>query len=457
MYAGNRTSKEEIPEGVVIPSNIKLIEQFGFSCEHNTKFIIHDFTSSGYAGWIKQMVTRLLIDGDWNIFAVDWEAGARPPYPQAASNARVVALEIVRVIKILQRNYSVDVNDIHLIGHGMGAHIAGYVGGCIPGIGKITALDPNGPYYKGMPPCARLDASDANIVEVIHTDTVETIGETGQGISDPIGHFNFYPNEGYSQPGCEESTYYPHFLQLTADSLPPGQILPGCSHRRAIKYIVDAMKFKDCQFLGIRCPSKEAFVNGECTTCGPNSVDCVPMDINNKLYPKTEHGIKLFFKTNSSSPFCLYPYNIIMELTNETHSEEIMGSIRMLLEEAERRIDLNFIVPWPQKFEQGKLKHFLAYHSAPKITWIDSCEVTWDAVDKGVVQNVIPNINVSSIYVTSLGDYPITNDTFRFCSCDGRPFVQVRSGQPQVFVNCGPQSMTDLSLHSMPTENTTSS
>ncbi|XP_069674678.1 hepatic triacylglycerol lipase-like isoform X6 [Periplaneta americana] len=408
MYAGNRTSKEEIPEGVVIPSNIKLIEQFGFSCEHNTKFIIHDFTSSGYAGWIK-------------------------------------------------RNYSVDVNDIHLIGHGMGAHIAGYVGGCIPGIGKITALDPNGPYYKGMPPCARLDASDANIVEVIHTDTVETIGETGQGISDPIGHFNFYPNEGYSQPGCEESTYYPHFLQLTADSLPPGQILPGCSHRRAIKYIVDAMKFKDCQFLGIRCPSKEAFVNGECTTCGPNSVDCVPMDINNKLYPKTEHGIKLFFKTNSSSPFCLYPYNIIMELTNETHSEEIMGSIRMLLEEAERRIDLNFIVPWPQKFEQGKLKHFLAYHSAPKITWIDSCEVTWDAVDKGVVQNVIPNINVSSIYVTSLGDYPITNDTFRFCSCDGRPFVQVRSGQPQVFVNCGPQSMTDLSLHSMPTENTTSS
>jgi len=47
-------------------------------------------------------------------------------------------------------------------------------------------------------PKERLDKEDATFVDVIHT-------ETGiQGISEPIGHVDFYPNNGKSsQPGCE--------------------------------------------------------------------------------------------------------------------------------------------------------------------------------------------------------------------------------------------------------------
>lgn len=36
--------------------------------------------------------------------SVDWEAGAEPPYAQAVSNARVVALEIVAFIKTIKVN-----------------------------------------------------------------------------------------------------------------------------------------------------------------------------------------------------------------------------------------------------------------------------------------------------------------------------------------------------------------
>ena len=70
-----------------------------------------------------------------------------------------------------QTNYSLDPNDIHLIGHSLGAHTAGYAGEKLGGnIGRITGLDPAEPYFQGMPSHLRLDYTDAQLVDVIHTD-----------------------------------------------------------------------------------------------------------------------------------------------------------------------------------------------------------------------------------------------------------------------------------------------
>lgn len=41
----------------------------------------------------------------------------------------------------------------------MGAHTAGYVGERVPGLGRITGLDPAEPYFQGMGPQIRLDPS----------------------------------------------------------------------------------------------------------------------------------------------------------------------------------------------------------------------------------------------------------------------------------------------------------
>lgn len=70
--------------------------------------------------------------------SVDWESGAEPPYAQAVSNARVVALELIDLIKTLQDNFGVSADKIKIVGHGVGAHIAGYVGCAVTGIKKIT-------------------------------------------------------------------------------------------------------------------------------------------------------------------------------------------------------------------------------------------------------------------------------------------------------------------------------
>ena len=44
-----------------------------------------------------------------------------------------------------------------------------------------------------MPEAVRLDRSDADFVDVIHTDS-KSILQLGLGMSQAIGHIDFYPN-----------------------------------------------------------------------------------------------------------------------------------------------------------------------------------------------------------------------------------------------------------------------
>jgi hypothetical protein len=62
-------------------------------------------------------------------------------------------------------------------------------------------LDPAGPLFEGYDTSVRLDKSDANYVDVIHSNG-EAIYVGGFGIAEPIGHVDFYPNGGRAQRGC---------------------------------------------------------------------------------------------------------------------------------------------------------------------------------------------------------------------------------------------------------------
>lgn len=104
---------------------------------------------------------------------------------------------------ILKSN--IPLSNVHLIGHSLGAHIAGFVGKQIKRstggrlINRITALDPAGPLfeYPSRHVDEKLNKGDAEIVDVIHTDAGVF------GYSGPIGLMDFYPNGGYApQNGC---------------------------------------------------------------------------------------------------------------------------------------------------------------------------------------------------------------------------------------------------------------
>lgn len=51
-----------------------------------------------------------------------------------------------------------------------------------------------------------LSKSDADFVDVIHTNGRKTIN-MGLGLYEPMGHVDFYPNGGKTQPGCHKKAF----------------------------------------------------------------------------------------------------------------------------------------------------------------------------------------------------------------------------------------------------------
>jgi pancreatic triacylglycerol lipase len=105
-----------------------------------------------------------------NVVIVDWGHGSGWPYTQAAANTRVVGAEVAKLIEFLVAEGRANIANFHLIGHSLGAHVAGYAGEALTGLGRITGLDPAEPNFKHTDTRARLDPGDANFVDVIHTD-----------------------------------------------------------------------------------------------------------------------------------------------------------------------------------------------------------------------------------------------------------------------------------------------
>lgn len=79
-----------------------------------------------------------------------------------------------------------DPKNIHIVGHSLGAHMAGFCGKTFQEltgkkIGHITGLDPAGPCFFQEKTDLKLKESDAEFVDVIHTDSGVL------GLVDPLG------------------------------------------------------------------------------------------------------------------------------------------------------------------------------------------------------------------------------------------------------------------------------
>ena len=73
-----------------------------------------------------------------NVFVVDWKKGARFfDYVQATSDARLIGRIVAGLLETLIAIGS-NPATLHLIGHSLGAHVAGYAAHRIPNIGRIT-------------------------------------------------------------------------------------------------------------------------------------------------------------------------------------------------------------------------------------------------------------------------------------------------------------------------------
>jgi len=77
-----------------------------------------------------------------NVICVDWKQLTYDLfYASAKINVKYIGYNIAKVLKILTNNMKVGSENIHLIGHSMGAHIVGYTGKKLNGqISRITSI-----------------------------------------------------------------------------------------------------------------------------------------------------------------------------------------------------------------------------------------------------------------------------------------------------------------------------
>ncbi|XP_067679002.1 inactive pancreatic lipase-related protein 1-like [Haliotis asinina] len=281
-----------------------------------TKIIIHGYKRGGNSSWVQNCKDALLRKGDMNVIIVDWRQGAvAGDYDQAVANTRLVGIQLKLVLEMLAEA-GLKTKDVHLIGHGLGAHIAGYTGWLMSGvIARISGLDPTGPNYDHAPDILKLDKADAIFVDVTHTNG----GFLGQKLA--LGDVDFYVNGGKVQPGCP-TTALAALGQMLTDKDENSRL--GCSNVRATDYYIESIS-TSCPFTAYPCMDYNTFKNGLCLKCGTRG--CTQFG-----YYADQFSARgsMFLDTGGTSPFCGYHYGVELKAgddVKETQGQLILNLV----------------------------------------------------------------------------------------------------------------------------------
>ncbi|XP_022170472.1 inactive pancreatic lipase-related protein 1-like isoform X2 [Myzus persicae] len=184
-----------------------MIESTTYDPSNPIKVLVHGWlgTTQEKSGICSYNVKSYLEVGEYNVICVDWKQYSTDiSYAVAKARSKYIALDIVKMLLKITYNMTEGCYEtIHVIGHSMGAHIAGHVGKNLPGLYRISGLDPAKPMYEKSGPDDRLDMTDAKFVDVMHTNAGQN------GLDKSIGHMDFYPNGGSKQPNCSDSSNKP--------------------------------------------------------------------------------------------------------------------------------------------------------------------------------------------------------------------------------------------------------
>ncbi|XP_031776480.1 pancreatic triacylglycerol lipase isoform X2 [Apis florea] len=250
--------------GSYIDENIRNASLFLPHIQKNNFLIIfiNGFTNDINSLSDKLITSAYLDTTQDNVFALDYRNITTQFYPFAVADIPTVGKCVADALNIMIEN-GVNPKKIHIIGHSLGAELGGSIGRQMKfRIGRITGLDPAGPFYYLLN--NHLSISDADFVDVIHTD----MGFAGLALR--IGTVNFFPNYGRRpQPGCS--------IELTS----------SCSHARAYEFYTESIR------------NHGAFI-GKCYSLNKcNGAKYIPMGY---ATPSNATG-NYFLITNSKSPY----------------------------------------------------------------------------------------------------------------------------------------------------------
>uniref|UniRef100_A0A182YLH1 Uncharacterized protein n=1 Tax=Anopheles stephensi TaxID=30069 RepID=A0A182YLH1_ANOST len=162
------------------------------------KVLIHGWISDRENSSITPIREAYLAQDAHNLLVADWSDIAYMPYSKSRELVLPAANRIGDSLLRFMQRLGIDNSQVHVIGHSLGAHIAGNVGRFFDGkLARVTALDPAKPRFSRESKDA-VGPDAAQFVDVIHTDGL-TLGEDIER-----GHADFFANSGIApQPGCE--------------------------------------------------------------------------------------------------------------------------------------------------------------------------------------------------------------------------------------------------------------
>jgi len=297
---------------VIVYDDVNTLKKTSFDPSKKTKVLVHGFLATCKGGQFEEMASAFLDLMDVNVVRVDWSNGNGFPFEQATANTRVVGAQIGLFINKLCDEFNMKPADFHIIGHSLGAHTAGYAGSRVNGLGRITGLDPAEPYFQWLHTSIRLDPSDAEFVDVIHTDGQSifnvVVGGSGFGLMQRCGHVDFFPNGGLSQPGCSKKDLCKDIFKGDIKEITDKV---ACSHGRAITLFLESLRSSKtgCSFTATTCGSYKQYSRGECGSCSSSGSKsskgaiCGELGINADAL-MGQKDIKLFLVTNDHAPLC---------------------------------------------------------------------------------------------------------------------------------------------------------
>lgn len=253
------------------------------------RFLIHgwngDFTS-GINNRLRRAYHQLA-DRPFNVIVVDWSPTSKLiNYAAVRKLVPAIGQAIGDFIASMRTHTGLSPDRTQLIGHSLGAHIAGAAGKAVQRcdgqrLAAIVGLDPARPLFDIGRPAERLAAGDARYVETIHTNRGQ------QGFSRPIGDAAFYPNWGSAQPGCGRD------------------LLGTCSHARAVRFLEESVARPDGRwFRATRCAyAYEEIRRQTCTSTGWAEMGGEPLLAVGS--PKSAVGGVYFVATLEQSPYAM--------------------------------------------------------------------------------------------------------------------------------------------------------
>jgi pimeloyl-ACP methyl ester carboxylesterase len=130
--------------------------------------------------------------GQFNFMFFNWSEKLSIIYTTSAMETHALGWAVGMVLAQLDKSYT-STQNIHIIGHSLGAHIAGRAGHTFLNLtykrlARITGLDPALPCFEKDSWLAGISSNDAKFVDVIHSN-IGVFGQIG-----PLGDVDFYSN-----------------------------------------------------------------------------------------------------------------------------------------------------------------------------------------------------------------------------------------------------------------------